>query len=312
MLKGLFTPSIPYWPLLESGDSSPYFGTFEGQRYGFWDTDDCWDFSACELAETRLEMLWKMNLIPDDTKQWLIQNKYLDSDGDFYLSRRWEAILSGVTSNGNNQLNFWKDIGGTMFKQGYGLIPNWMLPFSVNETNQFVTRSQFDSEYYNPNIITDAMRQMGQEFLKRFFLQAENIPGGYIQDISNSLITYLKEGSMQIGIPVPQDGSWNQVKVDYPKGRTNADHAVELYKFSPETDPKYPFFIYDSYEPHLKQLSADYFIPFITRVRIKPIQVVQPVPLPQFSNWMKFWFNVKAWLQGSTLPYPEVTIGKAV
>lgn len=302
-VKGLFQ-TIPYNPLLPNGDSSPYFGTYEGQKYGHFDTSDCWDFSACELAETRLEMFWKMNLIPQDTKDWLTKNGYIDADGDFYLSRRWVAILSGVRDAGNSPLDFWH------ISSSAGLIPNSMLPYNPKDAQKWVTQDQFNNEYFNIKVLTPEMMIMGQEFIRRFKIMAENLPGGFIDDISVTLQTYLKEGTLQIGHPVPQDGSWNQVSVLYPKGRMVSDHATELYKFDPVSS--YPFSIYDSYEPHLKNLSKNYYIPLITRVSIIPIPT--PVVIPSsssLSEWQKFWHNVMAWLRKLPLPYPSVPIGYA-
>lgn len=299
-VKGIFSPpDMPYTPLIEDGNSAPYFGTYEGQRYGQWDTNSCWDFSAAELVETRLHMLRDMNLIPADTLKWLNDNGYTDSDGDFYVSRRWIAILSGVKSNGNNQLNFWK------IARISGIIPNSMLPYSVADASKWITRQQFDNDYFNPSVITPAMRAMGQEFLKRFSIGAVNIGND-----SNTLLTYLKEGSLQVGHPVPQDGTWNRQFVDTPPGRIIADHATELYNF--DSTQQYPYFDYDSYNPHLKQLAKDYPLLFVTRVRIWPLQLPSPAPInpkPVFSLWMRMWFNFTAWIQGQPMPFPDTPVG---
>lgn len=297
-VKGLGS-TIPYNPLLEDGDSSLYFGTYEGQKYGKFDTNCCWDFSSCEVVETRLEILLKLNLLPQDTIGWLTKNGYIDSSGDFYLSRRWVAILSGTNDSGNSSLDFWK------IASVAGLIPNSMLPYNSQEANKWITKDQFNNEYFNPDVITKEMELLGQEFTKRFKIQAENLMGGYFDDISVTLQTYLKEGSLQIGHPVPQDGSWNQTAVMYPKGRIIADHATELYKFDPVST--YPYYDYDSYEPHLKQLSKNYYIPLITRVSILPITQ----KINEVSSWQKFWLNAAAWLQGKVLPYDSVPLGYA-
>ncbi len=300
-VKGIFSSPIPYNPVLQDGDSSPYFGHYEGQKYGPFDTDCCWDFSACEVSETRLEIYWKLNLIPQDTKDWLTKNGYIDADGDFYLSRRWVAILSGVRDAGNSPLNFW-DIA-----RSAGLIPNWMLPYNVQDAGQWVTKDQFNNDYFNPQVITKEMELMGQEFARRFQIRAGNLPGGNLSQISTTIQTYLKEGSLQIGHAVPQDGTWNQVEVNFPVGRTVTDHATELYKFDPTQT--YPFFDYDSYQPNLKRLSSNYVLPLITWVSIIPLSTVSTVSA--ISDWQKFWDNVSAWLQGLPLPYPAIPIGRA-
>lgn len=302
-LKGIFSPSIPYTPLLQDGNSKPFFGNnYEGQRYGQWDTATCWWYGFIDLIETRLTMLRSMNLIPQDTLDWLNKNGYVDSDGDFYLSRRWGGIISGVKDGGNDEFN------ASVIASVSGLIPHSMLPYDPANAYKDATRTQFNADYFNPNVITPAMKQMGLDFLKRFSIQAERLKGGYIGDISSTLVTYLKEGSLQIGLPVPQNGTWNESNVDYPVGRTIADHSVELYNF--DTTQLYPFEIYDSYMPNLKNLSRNYYIPIITRVAVTPLSVNQPVPLPTLNSWMKIWFNIKAFLTGAPLPFPDTVIGR--
>ena len=296
-LKGLFQGSIPYLPLLQNGDSSPYFGNYEGQKYGPWDTDTCWNFAFTEIMETRLTMLRAMNLIPADTLAWLNANGYVDKDGDFYLSRRWEGILSGVKDNGNFQAQ------GYLIASQAGLIPNSMLPFNYSGTYTDATRAQFVADYFNPAVITPAMKAMGQEFLKRF-----TIMGEMLDPTLANMVTYLHEGSMQIGTPAQAPG-WNNQKVDRPVGDNNADHSTELYKV--DFSQAYPYYDYDSYQPNLKQLSKDYPIILLTRLYIYPKTVAQPLPLPQFSTWMQIWFNIKAWLTGQPLPYPSVPVGSA-
>lgn len=277
--------TFPYNFLVPTGDSSPFFGTFEGQKYGFWDTDSCWDFAACEVAETRLETLMKLGKLPQTHIDWLTSNGYIDQEGDFYLSRRWVAILSGVKDQGNTEISFW-NIASTV-----GLIPDSMLPYSAIEASKWITKGQFNNDYFNLNAITPAMRSMGQEFLKRFQIQAEDIQN----KTPLSLETYLKEGSIQIGILASQDGSWNRQKVDYPIKNYGA-HSVELYKYDPVTDPVYPYFIYDSYEPHLKQLSKDYQISIATRISIMPIPIVYAQPV-QKSVWGQVWEAVWNYLR---------------
>jgi hypothetical protein len=263
---------MEYLPILPSGDSSPYFGTYEGQHLGNYDLSTCWDFSACELAETRLEMLWQLHLMSQDDFNWLNQNGYIDETGDFYLSRRWVAILSGVTDHGNQSINFW-EIAKTS-----GLIPNSLLPYDHSKASQFLTDDAFDNDYFNPNVITQDMIRLGLEFIKRFNIDAEIVIGGFMNDLVPNLPKFLKEGSVHFSIPVPHDGSWNQQFVNYPVGNVNTDHAVECYKFDP-TQP-YPFYIYDSYEPHLKQLSANYLVPRYNRVHIIPVNPPKPPITP--------------------------------
>lgn len=307
IVKGiLLKKEIPYTPILEDGDSTPYFGAYEGQKYGKYDTSCCWDFSATEIIETRLAILEKKGMIPKEHLDWLIENGYKDKDGDYYLSRRWVAILAGVKDNGNYQQNFWDIVGNNV---NAGMIPNWMLPYSAEDAFDEYDQNDFNNEYFDQNKITQAMEEMGREFAKRFKIMAEPIGKDWTSKTVTEIMTYLKEGSIQIGIPVPQDGSWNQKLINFPKGRIRADHAVELAKFDPIENRKYPYYIYDSYKPSLKQLSSDYYIPIATRIVILPIQLAKPID--NKSYFYKFWLNVKTWLSNKPLPYPAIPIGRS-
>lgn len=251
---------MDYKPLID-GDSSPYFGNFESQKYGNWDSESCWDYSAIEIFETRLEMLWKLNLLSQADKDWLGTNGYVDEDGDIYLSRRWIATISGVKQNGNYTINFWN------LAKGIGLIPNKILPFTTTD------------DFFNPACLTNEMYALAEQFTKRFTIEAQEVTGGFVKDIAQDLSKYLKEGSVQLSIPMPYNAfDWNNVLINYPVGNTQTQHAVECYKFDPTS--QYPVFIYDTYNPHLKQLSADYLIPRYNRVHIFPVNPPRPPVVP--------------------------------
>ncbi len=111
---------------------------------------------------------------------------------------------------------------------------------------------------------------------------------------------------LSIGIPVPEyDASkWNVPFVKY-DGGGNPAHAVELYG----VDDKGQYLIFDQYEPHLKTLSADYYLPLVSQGIItsisKPVPV-NPNPVTQNTTWNKFWQMVFAW--GNGFKYNVVSI----
>ena len=303
-VKGIWQGTLPYRPILESGDSSPYFGNFETQKYGRFDTGNCWNFSACEVAETRIMMMRKLGLIPDEHWKWLEDNGYIDEDGDVYFSRRWVGVLSGVKDAGNYPIEFWK------YAASAGLIPNKMLPYSQQDAADETSQEEFNNEYFDPNVVTKEMELMGIEFAKRFDIKAEQIPGGFIKDIWVGLQTYLKEGAMQIGIPIETNPfTWNTGNVTYSGKVANPVHEVELYNL--DINSAFPFKIYDTYEPHLKQLASNYYIPSITRVSIQPKVIQKPVTVEPkvVPEWQKFWMNVFAWATRKPLPFPSVQVG---
>lgn len=243
-VRGLFTKAIPYEIRNTTGDWSPYFGTYEGQKHLDIDTNSCWAFAGGEILEDQLEFLWKTGQFGKEAMAFFTLNGYIDSDGDFYLSRRFIPILSGVKNNGNDESEFWR------LTELHGAIPNWMLPFTNN------------LEYFDRSKITDKISTLGKEFLTHVNVAHQGVGRTYVRKNTKLIQDALFQGELQIGIPVPAYG-WNQVKVDW-DGQTQAAHSVALYKYDEKADSEHPYFIYDQYEPHLKQLSKDYFITICT------------------------------------------------
>lgn len=294
-LKGLFTSPLPYEVRLAEGDDwSNYFGNYVGQRYGYWDTSCCWDWAGVEICETQLEWLWKNNKFSDDTKAWFKKNGYIDEDGDFYLSRRWGAILSGVRNNGNDHMEFWR------LASVAGLIPYTMLPFEVKDGKQYYSQDEFNNDFFNKDLITREMEEMGKEFLKRVRIDYAELGKRWTKRSPVQIEAALRQGPLQIGVPVAVYG-WNQVKIDW-DGQTQPAHSVEMYKYSTALDKEHPYFIYDSYEPHLKQLSADYHIPMITQGILTPTGYV-PKKEADKSFGDKLWEAISNWFNGLKVPF---------
>lgn len=270
LVRGIFSPSIPYEMRNENGDWSPYFGTYEGQKHQDLDTNCCWAFAGNEVFEDSLEFLWKTNQISILDMQWLQQNGYIDSDGDFYLSRRFIPIISGVQRNGNDQAEFWR-LSGI-----YGAIPNSVLPYTNNQ------------EYFDKTKITPAMYALGAEFKSRFNIPFKEVGNRFYAKDIGLLKDALFQSELQIGIPVPPYSNWNQTKIKW-GGNKSADHSVALYKIDEVADPQYPYFIYDQYEPHLKQLSSDFFIPMVTQAVVSPVITIIGNPVSQTTLWAKIW-----------------------
>ena len=295
-LKGLFTTPIPYEARLAEGDKwSNYFGNYVGQRYGRWDTSCCWAYAAVGKAETQLEWLWKNNKFSDDTKRWFKDNGYIDEDGDFYLSRRWAAILAGSFNNGNDNQEFWR-LASTA-----GLIPYTMLPFEVKDGVFYYNQAEFNKDFFNKDLITKEMEELGKEFLKRVHIDYQELGKRWTVRQPSLLQSALRQSPLQIGVPVPLYG-WNQEKVDW-DGQKQPAHSIELYEYDETSD--YPYMIYDSYEPHLKRLSRDYVIPLITQAVLTPTGYA-PKKEAEKTFLDKLWEAVRAFWYGEKIPagYP--------
>lgn len=265
-LKGLFTPLIPYEVRNQTGDWSPWFGAWEGQKHGDLDTNCCWCFAGCECVDDQLMFLWKTGTFSPDDIQWFKDKGYIDPDGDFYISRRFIAILSGVRDNGNDEADFWR-----LFAIN-GIVPNSSLPFTNNES------------YFDRAAITDDLAILGREFLGRVSVASEELGKRFSIRSVDTIKSALLQSPLQIGIPVPQDGTWNQNKIKW-NGDKTPEHSVELYKYDPVADPDFPYFIYDQYVPAKKQLSKDYYIPIITKGIISPVILS---PKLSVSVWVRF------------------------
>lgn len=277
ILHGIFSKGIEYVVRNIKGDWSPYFGVYESQRHDDLDSNCCWSFAGNEVAEDQLEFLWKTNQFSEEDKKWFFENGYIDADGDFYLSRRFIPTLSGVKRNGNDQAEAWR------LTQKYGAIPNSRLPYQNNET------------YFDPFFITQELKDLGQQFLKRVNIAYKEVGTRFKGYDIKQLSAELKQSELQIGIPVPVlTYLWNATKVDWDGGK-QAAHSVALYKIDEITDPEYPYYIFDQYEPHLKQLSADYYIPICTKAVVTPVtpfQLTPPVSV-QYTVWKKVWLAVQ-------------------
>lgn len=274
-MKGFFQSIIPYEVRIPNGDSSPYFGNYTGQKYGRFETSTCWMFGACNNIETQLELEAKFGRFSADQMKWFKDNGYIDEDGDFYLSRRWGAILSGAKDGGNDEAEAWK------IAEKYGMIPFSMLPYSIEDTLDEETLKDFVDEYFDTRVITQEMKNLGKEFLKRVKIRSEEFGTRWQDKKVDEIIKALKQASLQIGIPVPW--YWNQMEVKW-DGTTQPEHSVELYKYV--LGDEYPYFIFDSYEPHLKQLSKDFFIPIATRGIVTAIPDML-TPTISISVWQR-------------------------
>ena len=104
-VKGFFASPIKYEVRVLDGNWSPYFGHYQNQKWGNFDSSSCWALSGINCFEDQLEWLWKNGMFSQDSKNFFTQNGYIDSDGDFSLSERFIEILSKVQDNGNNNFN---------------------------------------------------------------------------------------------------------------------------------------------------------------------------------------------------------------
>ncbi len=284
---------IRYEARVPESDWSPYFGKYENQRWGEWDSDSCWFLSAINCVEDQCGFLRKAGMFSAEDIKFFEDNGYIDSDGDFSFSERFGEILSGARDNGNNQMN------AGIIMQEYGLIPRSMLSYTKQEADSFATREAFDADYFNAGAVSDQMRALGQESLKHINISRQWIGRAYQTPDITVLKAALKQAPLQIGIPVPDNAAvdWNQAIVQY-GGKKSADHAVELYGM----DDKGRYLIFDQYLPNLKILSEDYYIPFCTQMIVNPVSPAAVLPVPQDDAKDSIWTAIFNFFNGILSP----------
>lgn len=198
-------------------------------------------------------------LSPENTK-WLRDNGYINN-GRVEFSDRFLAINSGVTRQGTSLR------APLEAARKQGLIPKSMLPTLPDMTF---------AEYHNPEVITPKMRELGQEFAKRFTLNYEQVSQLHIGEL-------LKDEMVIAAVhawPQPVNGI-------YPRTNLPFNHAILLYSL-----PEYQAF--DNYldggkfNDFTKSLSHDYAIyDTAYRLYISSEQVPQPTALQQALEALK-------------------------
>lgn len=200
-------------------------------------------------------------------KNWIIQlenrtflDQYRNDKGDIEFSDAFIAILSGTTRQGNSL----KAPADAIRK--CGLIPKKLLP-------QLDT---FDADY-DPLRISQTLRDLGGEFLRRFKINYEQV---YYANIEEAL----KQDIPSFGLyawPSPLNG-------EYPKTDGSYNHCVMA--FAPAT------YIFDNYiDPvdgdFIKKLAADYnMTPYGYRIYVsqETNEADRGIPLTVFEILLKY------------------------
>lgn len=272
-VRGIFADPIPYEVRNPDGDWTPFYGKWFNQRPAGLDLNICWNVAATEIMETQLQFLKATNRFSDDAIAWFKANGYIDVDGDFFLSRRFIVTISGVGTKGNDEAEAWR------LAEKYGCIPDAMLPFIDN------------TSYFDKTHITQAMYDLGKEFLKRVSIAHEELGKRFTRRSDTEMRAAQQQAPLQLGVPVPKIvARWNSEIVQW-DGSMNAAHSVECRKINDDgTKP-----IFDSYNPPMKELSSDYYIPIITRGILNPITVAKPNPVNQEALYPSIWQAVWNW-----------------
>lgn len=251
---------VTYEEVNPSGDWSGYLPTREPQKYKF-DTNECSTISATKCLEIQFNFFLKTGKFGAEFVQWLTNNGYIDENGNINFSERFSGIMAGTSINGNSQSYVWESI------RKAGLLPQRDLGYSPEQSQKFLTQYDMGEDYYDPNAVTDVMRAKAKLIFRYITIQYEWVWANAAASCPKDLIrAALKQAPVQVGTPACPD--WNTGSV-HPCGDTAAEHATTIY--NEQSDDTLNDF--DHYNPYLKTLSPDYFIPYA----IKPVVTVNTV-----------------------------------
>jgi len=288
-LVQVFVP-IKFEVRVLDGNWTPYFGKYQNQRWGDWDSDSCWCLSSINSAEDQMEWLWKNGMFDNDARAFFINNGYIDGDGDFSFSERFHEILCGNRDTGGTAQEAWQS-----FKDR-GFIPRSMLDYTLQQAKKFTNQEDFNNDYFNPAMVTQAMKDLGQKSLNYITIAYQRIGNAWQTPNTQLMQKALQQAPLNFGIPVPRIVSnWNNSLVQY-DGKISMDHEVEGYYLP--ADGIYR--IFDQYLPNLKTLSKNYFIASAVQgvINAKNPIAINPVPQPQGEENDTFWTWVFAWFNG--------------
>lgn len=186
------------------------------------DTSGCASRGPLNDLETKLDFFYNTGMHLN-LQKWCNDNGYR-VNGKFALCDAYIEILSKTTPQGNSMKAPLDAINN------YGVIPASLIPLN-NDMSWDV--------YMNPARVTQAHKDLGAQFLRRFTINYEQVPLSQFQQATtiDGLIVALKAW----GVPV------NSV---YPRIEGAFGHVVD--RISNEID------IFDSYDPFIKRLALDY------------------------------------------------------
>ena len=149
--------ALPSLVNIPEAEREKYLPAGERQNIGE-EKMDCASRAPLNVIETGLNWLYANNLLSLPTMKFLIENGYVVDGGKIELSDAWIAIGSGTTRMGNSLKS------PLQFIHDYGLIPKSMLP----------QVESFD-DFHNPKRVTQRMRDLAEEFLRRIYINYEKV-----------------------------------------------------------------------------------------------------------------------------------------
>jgi len=265
--------TITYQERNPSGDWEEFRPTDEWQRryskgvLGY-DTFSCVTFSALRIVAMQLEYMLRTS--PSSAqilKPWLEANGYIDAAGKINFNEWFTANMSGTTDQGNTAQNVWDSI------RRDGILPQGAGP----QVNDFKTRD----EWLDETKITQAQKDQAKKILDVIRVDYEwaiMAPAGGAWD---EFRKQLKHAPLHIFTPVSPDWNRKDGLPVMPDGTTKLVHATSNVKI----DSVNNYRDLDHYEPFLKVLDHNYYIPYAIKavVSLKGAPIAPQAPAHVFN-----------------------------
>lgn len=237
-----------------------YLPKGEVQR-GIEDMMDCATRGPNNKIEAKMNFLLRNGLLKPETVNWIRDFGYINNDNDFESSDAFIAILSGTTKTGNSLK------APLSAMENFGLIPKRMLPLE-----QWMTWD----DYHNPNRITQAMKDLGQEFRKRIRINYQKVYEHEYRDLIKQDFLVVAGSAW----PVPENGV-------YPRVESTPNHVWINFEGYWKAFDNY----IDSFDgDFIKQLAPNYdFLDYGYRVTINEEKVIPA----EYGCLKKLWISFR-------------------
>lgn len=256
--------AVVYDERLPSGDWEPYKPTDEWQRKKLgnnlgYDTLSCVTFSALNSVEQQITFLMKSGRLPITTKDTMQALGYLDENGLPNFSDWFSSIVDGTTVDGNFLQAPWDSF------RKFGALPQ-KDGKSVNDFNS-------QAEWLNPANITQEMRDKALRFIELFDIFYEWVALGSPYQWGN-FNKHVKHAPLHVLLPTCSTWNTHNGTAGTCAGVTTVNHAV-LYQGSTKDALRK---VLDHYDPFIKRLASDYYIPFALKGVVSVKKPTEPAP----------------------------------
>lgn len=267
--------SIVYVAVNATGDWTKYKPTDEWQRRYIppstlgYDTNSCTNFSCMNSIELQIERMLAAKEIPQATIDEMTSLGYFDANGNVNFSDWYNAILSGTTdAAGNTLYGPWDAV------RKYGVLPQ----SKGYAPNDFTSAAQWFASKPTAEQIA-----LGQEFLTMFDAAYEWVDMGNLGEQA-LFVVHLKQAPLHV--LVPTGSTWNDTTVANTGPFTGVNHAITLLAVLPNLDNE----ILDHYNPFVKNLAPDYYIPYALKgvITLKAVSVPPPTFHYTFNVNLKY------------------------